>query len=74
MGKNFHLERKHWLIILAAAAFIALLAFAGKHLPAGVDWSWTFRPASLDLLAGRSPYQDEALKAPYAGAPWGSFP
>lgn len=74
MSKAIHLERKHWLVILASAALLVLLAFAGKYIPGGVDWSWTFRPASLDLLAGRSPYQDQALKAPYAGAPWGLLP
>ena len=51
MGNNIHLERKHWLIILTAAAFIDPLALAGKLLPVGVDWCWSFRPATLILLA-----------------------
>lgn len=67
---------------LRVLLFIALFAlgvyYVYTHLPVqmeltteglpnlGVDWKYSFRPAALDLLAGRSPYADSGFFNP----PW----
>jgi len=51
-------------IVLTALAASFLLA---PFMPAAVDWTTTFRPATLALLAGESPYGRFYL----SHAPWG---
>jgi hypothetical protein len=66
------LERKQLLLILFFLLACVLMAlFSARFHPYGIDWYWTFRPAAQAILVGESPYTSPALKAPYAGAPWG---
>jgi len=46
------------------------VALASVYLPSGVDWHLTFRPASLAVLSGQSPYSVEIFGLP----PWGLIP
>ncbi len=57
------------LVFLGVAA-VALVALMSSLLPAAVDWSTAFRPAALELIAGRSPYNIEG----YFNAPWALLP
>lgn len=66
-------SRGAW-IVLAVLCLVGLSLAAGMFLPAGVDWRMTFRPATLALISGRSPYDNTITEAPYAGAPWGLLP
>ncbi len=53
--------------IVAIIIFIlVLLWFEYQYLPLGVDWIRWFRPATLEFLAGRSPYTVEG----YFNPPW----
>lgn len=46
---------------------LATLVWAfSRVLPEAVDWTWVFRPASLALLAGKSPFSVEG----FFNAPW----
>jgi hypothetical protein len=54
------------IVILCAV----LASVAGVLLPSGIDWHLTFRPASLALLSGGSPFQVNGLYS----APWGLLP
>jgi hypothetical protein len=55
------------LFILLAAALGYGLSFI---LGPGIDWTQTYRPAALSLLAGQSPYAVEI----YFAAPWAVIP
>jgi hypothetical protein len=48
---------------------VLLTAAAIRSLPQGVDWHTAFRPATLALLSGRSPYSVSG----YFNAPWTLF-
>lgn len=54
---------------------VAAWAFS-MVLPDGVDWVLTYRPATLALLRGESPYTSSSMssKAPFVAAPWGLIP
>ncbi len=56
------------LIVLAAALAISFLA--APYLPPAIDWTTAFRPATLDLLAGRDPFENPLM----IHAPWGLLP
>lgn len=58
------------LLILLCLGFIALMAATIGFLPSGVDWTTNYRPASLALLRGESPYSVELFFAP----PWSLLP
>jgi hypothetical protein len=45
---------------------IVLIWFEYQYLPLGVDWVRWFRPATLEFIAGRSPYTIEGFFNP----PW----
>ena len=61
-------------IIVGFLIFAALSLGAAYFLPDGIDWHLTFRPAILAMMGGRSPYNDPAVLAPFAGAPWVLIP
>ncbi len=58
------------LLILLCLGCIALMAATIGLLPSGVDWTTNYRPASLALLRGESPYTVELFFAP----PWSLLP
>ena len=45
---------------------IALIAVMSLYLPPAVDWHGAFRPAALEILHGRSPYNADGFFNP----PW----
>jgi len=55
---------------LLGLTLVGLIAASALYLPRGVDWSFAFRPASLALLSGRSPYTVAAFLNP----PWTLLP
>lgn len=57
-----------YAILVAGAALVAFIA--SVYLPEGVDWHKTYRPASLALLSGRSPFSEDSFFAP----PWAVVP
>jgi hypothetical protein len=63
-------SQKKILWVLIAVLVVVFALVAGFFLPPGVDWSSTFRPATLAVITGGNPYQ-LSNEAPYAGAPWG---
>ncbi len=64
-----------WAYVLLAVLVLICLVLAAQILPPGIDWRLTYRPASLALLAGRSPYEaDVAPSAPFFAAPWSLLP
>lgn len=52
-----------WLLFFAAIT-VGLIVVMSIYLPAGKDWERTFRPAAVELLAGRNPYDRTGLKNP----------
>ncbi len=55
-------------VVLIIAMIISVAV--GQFLPSGIDWHESFRPASIALLAGQSPYSVETFYA----APWSLIP
>lgn len=55
--------------LFSILAFLILLA-GYFFLPGGVDWAHTYRPATLALLNGKSPYSVEI----FYSAPWSVLP
>jgi len=49
---------------------LAISFIAAPYLPPAIDWTTAFRPATLDLLAGRNPYDNPLM----IHAPWGMIP
>lgn len=56
-------------IILIAFAFILLIVLMSNVLPPAVDWHGAFRPAALEILNGRSPYNADGFFNP----PWAAI-
>jgi hypothetical protein len=57
-------------IVLIFLLAITLIMLGSLYLPAGIDWRDTYRPATLALLTGESPYKVDIFFA----APWGLIP
>ncbi len=57
-------------LLLIGVLVVVVVGLAAVYLPEGIDWHYTFRPASLALLSGRSPYVLEG----FFGAPWAVLP
>lgn len=57
-------------VILLCLLIVALVVLASRYLPDGIDWRDTYRPASLALLSGRSPYTIDT----FFNAPWVLIP
>lgn len=53
------------MLMLILGLFVIVWLFS-LVLPAAVDWSWVFRPASLAMLNGESPFSIEG----FFNAPW----
>ena len=49
---------------------LILIVLGSRYLPAGIDWRDTYRPATLALLSGKSPYSVDI----FFSAPWGLIP
>ncbi len=62
------------VLTVGGVLFVSFSTAVAQVLPVGVDWHLTFRPATLALIAGESPYTSAAVSAPYGGAPWGLIP
>ena len=60
-----------WLV---AGCYVWLVAIGAlviaQVLPAGMDWYHTYRPATRQIIAGQSPYDDLAFYSP----PWTAIP
>ena len=57
-------------IIAISILVVFLIWFEYQYLPIGVDWVESFRPATLEFMAGRSPYTVEGFFNP----PWMLIP
>lgn len=55
---------------MLAAALVGLTALSARILPRGVDWYTAFRPASLAMMSGQSPYTVPGFHNP----PWTLLP
>ena len=53
-----------------AIAFVILIALMSILLPSAVDWHGAFRPATVEILHGRSPYTVDG----FYHASWGLIP
>lgn len=54
------------LIALLIFILLVFTALAANFIPAGIDWSETFRPVGLAVINGQSPYEVEG----YRVTPW----
>lgn len=64
-------------VLVGGGIFLLLTIVMVKLIPAplGIDWRETYRPATLALLRGETPYNPEiAPDAPFFAAPWGLIP
>lgn len=57
-------------LITLAIVSIAVVGLMSTMLPPAIDWHTAFRPAALELMAGRSPYGVEG----YFNVPWALLP
>ncbi len=58
------------LIGIIAAVALGMSFALAPFVPSAIDWSTAFRPATLELLAGRNPYENHLM----IHAPWGMIP
>jgi hypothetical protein len=65
-----YLQKKNTLIAIGLILFFCISLIGAKFLPPGIDWRDTYRPATLALLSGKSPYIVDIFYA----APWGLIP
>lgn len=67
-------QTKHYLRIAQIALIclftLILIVVASLYLPPGIDWRDTYRPATLALVSGKSPYSVDIFFI----APWGLIP
>src|SRR5574342_225013 len=67
--KNLSLQQ--WILIVAVGILtILLIIIMSVYLPPAVDWHGSFRPATLELIHGRTPYSAYG----FYHAPWGLIP
>lgn len=57
-------------LLIIIVSLILVTSLVATYLPFGIDWHEAFRPASLAILSGKSPYHVEKFYA----APWGLLP
>jgi hypothetical protein len=78
MKEMSHLRRltpTQWIVIATVVILLPVLTMLlADHLPLGVDWAWSLRPAALKLLHGNSPYLAATAEEAFAGAPWALLP
>ncbi len=64
---NLKLTTNQWMqIILIILVFVLLTGLLSNILPTAVDYHGAFRPAALEIIHGRSPYNAEG----YFNPPW----
>ncbi|MDY7041513.1 MAG: hypothetical protein SVX38_11675 [Chloroflexota bacterium] len=63
-------HRLSFQVLLTGVLGILVISLVAIYLPFGIDWHEAFRPASLAMMSGKSPY---IVKKFYA-APWGLLP
>lgn len=61
---------KIYMLIALTIALVSLCVVASSYLPAGIDWHFTYRPATLAFLSGKSPFSVDI----YFAAPWALIP
>lgn len=66
MTTNKPSTNRNLQIILVVLIFVLLTVLLSNFLPPAVDWRGAFRPAALEILHGRSPYNAEGFFNP----PW----
>jgi hypothetical protein len=59
-------SKKLLLITTSAIIFLVLIVVMSTFLPKAIDWHYVFRPAALELLHGRTPYNIDGFFNP----PW----
>src|SRR5215213_2517026 len=57
-------------IILLCVLTLILVVLGSLYLPPGIDWRDTYRPATLALISGKSPFSVDI----FFSAPWGLIP
>jgi hypothetical protein len=67
---NITNKQKLFLGIFGLAIALVISFVAAPYMPRAVDWSEAFRPATLILLSGHSPYTNPLM----IHAPWGLLP
>lgn len=63
-------KQKLFALIAVAIAFLGIAFSIAWFLPGGMDWVNTYRPATLNILAFRSPYTTQLFHSP----PWTVLP
>ncbi len=56
--------------VLIFVLILVLIVLGSIYLPAGIDWRDTYRPATLAVISGKSPYSVDI----FFSAPWGLIP
>ncbi len=64
------MRARPWAGVVLGLLLIGLIAASAMFLPRGVDWYTAFRPASLAMLSGQSPYTVPGFHNP----PWTLLP
>jgi len=64
------INRKYCFYFIALIGIVFIGVISSKWIPPGIDWNTAFRPAVLELLSGRSPYNIEGFFNP----PWALLP
>jgi hypothetical protein len=63
-------DRKVWIFVALVAVGLIASAIVAPMVPPAIDWHTVFRPATLEVLSGRSPYKI----AGYYYPPWAILP
>lgn len=61
------ISRNTRIVLIGIGTALALSFLLAPYVPPGIDWTDTFRPSTLAILSGQSPYGTFYL----AHAPWG---
>lgn len=64
------MSKKMVQLMMIIAVVVVISFIAAPYLPPAIDWSTAFRPATLTLLSGHSPYDNPLM----IHAPWGMIP
>ncbi len=62
--------KKILIVLLIVCVMIGVSFLLAPFTPSAIDWSTAFRPATLTLLSGNSPYDNPLM----IHAPWGLIP
>ena len=65
---------KYWFIVMVIILAIVAIGLYYKFVPKGWDWIHTFRPATLTMLSGQSPYNDLETGGQFWNPPWTLIP